>query len=355
MSGGVDSSVAAALMLEQGHDCAGFTLDLRSGLDDRLGRPRGAARDLSDARAVAERLGIAHYALDFSREFELRVVEPFARAYLRGETPNPCVFCNLGVKFNFGLLSRALLAHDFDDFDLLATGHYARVALDPASGRHLLRKARDPQKDQSYVLYGLRQQELSRARFPLGEFTKREAREIARAQNLATGDKAESQDICFVPEGDYGAFIEAYVGEKCAPGDIVDPAGAVLGRHRGIIRYTIGQRRGLGVSAAAPLYVAEKSPERNAVVLAPESGLYRKSLVARDANLIACARLDGPTRVQARTRYQQKEQAATVWQTAERELRVEFDSPQRAIAPGQAVVLYDGDLVIGGGTIAPDH
>jgi len=349
MSGGVDSSVAAALMIERGHSCVGATFRL---FEDRGGasgaRPRAccAPQDVSDAKAVAARLGIPHYVLDFAREFESEVIRRFIEAYARGETPNPCIDCNRYVKFNMRLL------RGLGEFDCVVTGHYARVERDAASGRFLLRKSRDQKKDQTYVLYCLGQEELARARFPLGEFSKREAREMAEERNFANNAKAESQDICFVPDGDYGAFIEAHSGRSWPPGDIVDLEGKALGRHRGIIRYTIGQRRGLGVAAGAPLYVAGKSARDNTVTLGPEGSLYRKSLVARGVNLIACARLDRPALVAAKTRNLQQEQPALVEQTGEDELRVEFDSPQRAIAPGQAVVLYDGDVVLGGGTIS---
>jgi len=368
MSGGVDSSVAAALMIEQGCFCVGATFRLydqgaclgaRSADGSGPGsaappesgeQPAGACcspRDIGDAKAVAARLGIPHYVLDFSKEFEHEVIRRFVGAYGRGETPNPCIDCNRYVKFNLRLL-RAVLG----DFDFLATGHYARAERDAASGRFLLRKSVDEKKDQSYVLYCLSQEELERARFPLGEFSKRQVREMAEGKNFANNAKADSQDICFVPDGNYGDFIEAYAGKSWPAGDIVGADGKALGRHRGIIRYTIGQRRGLGVAANAPLYVAAKSVSDNTVVLGPDSSLYRKSLVANGINLIACARLDRPMRVAVKTRYLQREQPAVAEQTGDDELRVEFDSPQRAIAPGQAAVLYDGDIVVGGGTIA---
>jgi len=364
MSGGVDSSVAAALMVEQGHYCVGATFKLFDPSAFSVAPPGGgdeskkwiekmpqgsccSAQDIGDAKTIAARLGIPHYVLDLSEEFDREVIQRFVRTYERGGTPNPCIDCNRHVKFNLSLLRAA-----FDDFDFLVTGHYARVEKDSLSGRFLLRKSRDEKKDQSYALYCLSQQELERARFPLGEFSKREARKFAEDRNFVNNAKADSQDICFVPYGNYGDFIEAYTGKKWPPGDIVDLGGKILGRHRGVIRYTLGQRRGLGVAANEPLYVAGKSLEGNTVALGPDSSLYRKNLVARNINLIACARLDRPLRLAAKTRYLQREQAATVEQTGEDELRVEFDSPQRAITPGQAAVLYDGDIVVGGGTIA---
>ena len=352
MSGGVDSSVAAALMIEQGYYCIGVTFKLYDADRNTCLTPQteGACcspQDISDAKAVAARLGIPHYVLDLTDEFEREVIQRFAQVYEMGDTPNPCIDCNRYVKFNLQLLRKSL-----DDFDFLTTGHYARVKRDPISGRFLLCKSCDEKKDQTYVLYCLSQRELECARFPLGEFSKGQVRKMAEDKNFVNKTKAESQDICFVPDGNYGDFIEAYTGKSWSPGDIVDLQGKILGRHRGIIRYTIGQRRGLGVAANTPLYVAGKSVPDNTVTLGPDDSLYRKSLVAQGINLVACARLDGPLKVTAKTRYLQQEQPAIVEQIGEDEMHVEFTSPQRAITPGQAVVLYDGDIVVGGGTIS---
>jgi tRNA-specific 2-thiouridylase len=343
MSGGVDSSVAAALMVEQGYECSGMTLKLFHKDEN----DPSSLQDIRDAKAVALRLGIPHEVLDITKEFSRLVICRFIETYERGATPNPCVDCNRTVKFNLSLLREWL-----PDFGCLATGHYARTEKDSQSGRFLLRKAVDETKDQSYVLYSLSQEQLAHARFPLGGFSKQDVRKIAKEKAFTNSAKGESQDICFVPNGDYGDFIEAYTGKTWPPGDIVDCAGERLGRHRGIIRYTIGQRRGLGVAANTPLYVVSKSTETNTVTLGPDSSLYTKSLIAKNINLIACARLDKPLRVTVKTRYQQTEQNATAEQCGENELHIEFDSPQRAITPGQAAVLYDGDIVIGGGTIA---
>jgi tRNA-specific 2-thiouridylase len=341
MSGGVDSSVAAALMLEQGYECAGVTLKLYKG-ESRC----CSLQDVNDAKAVAFRLGIPHYVLNFTEDFDREVIRRFVETYEQGATPNPCIDCNRYIKFNL-LLLRTLQI----DFDCLATGHYARVERDSASGRFLLRKAADSAKDQSYVLYCLTQRQLERSRFPLGALSKAEVRKIAEEKQLATAAKGDSQDICFVPSGDYGDFMETYTGKTYPAGDIIDETGRVLGRHRGVIRYTIGQRRGLGVAANTPVYVSAKSAADNTVTLGPETSLYRASLAARDINLIACERLEKPMRVTVKTRYLQTEQPALAEQSGEDELHIEFEKPQRAITPGQAVVLYDGDIVVGGGTI----
>jgi tRNA-specific 2-thiouridylase len=341
MSGGVDSSVAAALMLEQGYQCAGVTLKLYRG-ESRC----CSLQDVNDAKAVAFSLGIPHYVLNFTEAFDKEVIRRFVETYERGATPNPCIDCNRYIKFNL-LLLRTLQI----DFNCLVTGHYARVQRDSASGRFLLRRAADSSKDQSYVLYCLTQQQLEHSRFPLGELTKAEVRKMAEERQLATAAKSDSQDICFVPDGNYGDFIESWTGKTWPPGDIVDTGGKTIGRHRGIIRYTIGQRRGLGVAANTPVYVAAKSIADNTVTLGPEASLYRSSLTARDINLIACGRLEKPMRVTVKTRYLQTEQGALAEQTGEDELHIEFDKPQRAITGGQAAVLYDGDVVVGGGVI----
>ena len=336
MSGGVDSSVAAALMLAQGYECIGITLKLQP----------FAAGDADDAQSVASDLGIPHHIVDFSADFDRQVMQYFIKTYEQGETPNPCIVCNRYIKFG-ALMTQAQQLN----CDCLATGHYARIAHDPVSKRFLLQKSVDAKKDQSYVLYCLSQEQLGRARFPLGELSKQQVRAIAEQKQFVNNAKAESQDICFVPDGDYAGFIESYTGKTWPPGDIIDLEGKTLGRHKGIIRYTIGQRRGLGVAVNTPLYVAAKSVANNTVTLGPDSSLYRKSLIARDINLIACARIDKQLRITVKTRYLQAEQPAIAEQTGEDELCITFDSPQRAITPGQAAVMYDGDIVIGGGTI----
>jgi len=341
MSGGVDSSVAAALSLEQGFKCTGMTLKL---FKKRI--PGFQTDEADDARNVAFNLGMDHYVLDFSDEFDKKVVRRFVETYEQGLTPNPCIECNRNIKFNFQLMHAYM-----PDFDILVTGHYARITRDPANGRCLLQKAVDEKKDQSYVLYCLTRQQLEKSFFPLGALSKNEVRKIAESRKFANADKTESQDICFVPDGNYGNFIEEYTGKKYLPGDIIDSEGRLLGRHRGLIRYTIGQRRGLGVAANTPVYVAAKSIAANTVTLAADEALYSKSLDAKDINLIACDDLKKPMRVMVKTRYLQTAQSAVAEQTGENSLHIEFDFPQRAITPGQAAVIYDGDIVVGGGTI----
>ena len=338
MSGGVDSSVTALLLKEQGFSVVGLTLLLHTQQEGPC------SADAEDARQVCDRLAIPHIVVDGREVFRERVVERFASVYEDGGTPNPCVDCNRGVKFP--LLMEAMEAQPGTH---IATGHYVRVTEE--NGRYLLKKGVDPAKDQSYVLYNLTQKQLSHLVFPLGELTKPEVREIARDHGFATASKSDSQDICFVPDGDYGSFLERYRNRIFFSGDFIDREGNVLGRHAGAVRYTLGQRRGLGVAAASRLYVVGKNMEQNTVTLGSNEQLFAKTLWAQDVNLIACDRLSDGQQVYARIRYQQKEQPCRVWQPENDTLRVEFDTPQRAIAPGQAVVLYDGDVVIGGGTI----
>lgn len=340
MSGGVDSSVAAYLVQQAGFDCVGATMKLFNGADNRC----CSLSDINDARDVAYRLGMPYYVFNFSADFEERVIRTFINTYRRGATPNPCIDCNRGLKFERLLLRALQIGAAY-----VATGHYARV--EKAGGRFLLKKALDPRKDQSYVLYTLTQNQLAHILFPLGTLSKDEARDLARIQGFTNAHKQESQDICFVPDGDYAGFIERYTGERAAPGNILDESGAVLGRHKGLIRYTIGQRRGLGLSLGEPRYVAAKSAEHNTLVLAREEGLYAKTLIAGGFNLIALEKLDKPLRARVKTRYLQTEQDALIEQIGEQQVRIEFDMPQRALTPGQAAVCYDGDTVIGGGVI----
>ncbi len=307
-----------------------------------------AAQDAADARAVADELGFPHRELDLSACFRARVMEPFAAAYGRGETPNPCVDCNRWVKFG-ALLDWAVA----EGHKRLATGHYARLSYDGGSGRWLLRKALHTAKDQSYVLCRLTQEQLACSLFPLGELSKEEVRSIAQEHGLAAARKRESQDICFIPDGDYAAFLRRYTGRDWPPGPFLDGEGDVLGTHGGIVNYTVGQRRGLGVSSNhGRLYVKEIRPADNAVVLCEDSGLFARVLTADRLNWIAVEGLSAPLRLRAKVRYRMEEQPCTVEQTGPDAVRVVFDKPQRAAAPGQAVVFYDGDVVVGGGTIA---
>lgn len=347
MSGGVDSSVAAYLMQQAGYDCMGVTMKLYENED--AGVPRGhtccTLDDVEDARRVAYALGMPYYVFNYKDAFREQVMARFAAAYQHGATPNPCLDCNRYLKF--GLLetrARAL------GCDVLATGHYARVEQLP-DGRYTLKKAVDATKDQSYVLAWLTQEQLAHTRFPLGGLHKTEAREIAEAHGFCNAHKHDSQDICFVQNGSYADFIEQYTGKTYPPGDFVDTDGNVLGQHRGVIRYTIGQRKGLGLALPAPLYVKSVDIEKNTVTLSPESELFKKELTASGINLISVAEIKEPMHIKAKVRYRQPEQWATVTQTGPDSLKVVFDEPQRAITCGQSVVLYDGDRVLGGGTI----
>lgn len=354
MSGGVDSSVCALLLQEAGFDVRGATMVLRGGevlggAGEGEGSTCGSARDVEDARAVCRRLGILHDAFDLRDRFDAAVVRPFCDAYLEGRTPNPCIDCNRFLKFEALQKRRREMGLDY-----VATGHYARRRWDEATGRWQLLRASDPAKDQSYVLYHLTQDTLAHMLFPLGELTKDEVRELARAHGFVTAEKPESQDICFVPDGDYAGFIEGHCGAGAAfePGEIVNRGGRVLGEHAGLIRYTIGQRKGIGVAAREPLYVLGKDASANRLVVGFKDELLSSGVVACDVNLISGGVLEGPRKVQVKTHYRQRPVLATAEQTGPDELTVTFEEPQRAAAPGQAAVLYEGDVVLGGGTIA---
>ncbi len=344
MSGGVDSSVAAYLLKAQGYDCVGVTMRLFDnallGLENES--TCCGVDDVQDAASVCARLDIPHVALDLSSRFRTRVIDKFVSEYSRGNTPNPCIDCNRFMKFTC-LLDYAGEA----GCDFIATGHYVR-RVDTDRGPEL-HKARDPAKDQSYVLAQLTPSQLKRSLFPLGELKKEEVRAIAEREGFINARKKESQDICFVPEGDYLGFMERYTGKQSVPGDLIDDAGHVLGRHRGAAGYTVGQRRGLGIAAERPLYVKSKDMERNTVTVCFEEGLYSRSCLVSDFNWIT--KPDTlPVKCSARTRYRQPEREC-VAESVENSVRLIFASPQRAIATGQAAVLYDGDKVLGGGTI----
>lgn len=348
MSGGVDSSVAACLMKEQGYDCMGVTMKLFHNEEIGVSREHTCCslEDVEDARSVARQLNIPYYVFNFSDRFKECVVDKFVQAYETGSTPNPCIDCNRYLKFD-KLFQRAKELH----YDYVVTGHYARIGYDENTGRYLLKKSLNLEKDQSYVLFNMTQEQLAHTMFPLGEMTKPEVRAIAQAHDFINAKKHDSQDICFVVNGKYADFIESYTEKVYPQGDFLDQSGKVIGTHKGIIHYTIGQRRGLNVSAGVPLYVSDIDPERNTVTLGPNSSLFTRTLIAKDLNLISVPSLEGPVRLKAKVRYRHPEQWATVTQLDEDTLRVEFDEPQRAVTRGQAVVLYDGDTVVGGGTI----
>ena len=343
MSGGVDSSVAAYLLKKQGYEVTGVTFKLWD--DPTLESGCCSADDVRDAAYVCQQLGIPHYVLNYKDLFRQEVVGPFAGEYLRGRTPNPCISCNRYIKF--GAFSHKLRELDFD---LMATGHYACCGYNEATGRWELQRAVHPQKDQSYVLYNLTQEQLAHIRLPLGALHKTEVREIAQEHSFINAQKHDSQDICFVPDGDYARFMENFTGKHYPAGDFLEENGRVVGTHNGAVRYTIGQRKGLGLAMGAPVYVCGKDMQANTVTVGPEEMLFDRIVYADEVNWIAIPELTGPLRVTARTRYHQVEQAATVY-PAECGFRLEFDQPQRAPTPGQAVVLYQGDTVLGGGTI----
>lgn len=349
MSGGVDSSVAALLLSEAGCECVGATMRLFHNEDAGVSREKSCCslEDVEDARSVAYQLGMPFYVFNFTDGFGEQVMDRFVDAYERGATPNPCIDCNRYMKFA-KLVERAELL----GCDAVATGHYARI--EQENGRWLLKKAVDDSKDQSYVLYFLNQHQLAHLRFPLGTLHKTEAREIAEKHGLVNARKRDSQDICFVPDGDYASFIEQYTGQSSEPGDFVNKEGKVLGKHKGQIHYTIGQRRGLGISAPESLYVCGKSLDSNEVILGGKQDLMSNYCYINDINLIPWDHLDAPIKCKVKTRYRQPEQPATVEQIGEDLIKITFDEPQRAVTPGQAAVLYDDDMVLGGGTILPE-
>jgi tRNA-specific 2-thiouridylase len=351
MSGGVDSSVAAALLVEQGFDVIGVTLRVWPWREPEESTKKFGSccspATVDDARAVARRLGIPYYLLNSEREFERAVIEPFARAYAAGRTPVPCVACNREVKF--GSLAQRARAWDAA---AVATGHYARITRDPETRRVLLWRGRDARKDQSDFLWPLTQAQLAAARFPVGDLTKDAVREKARALGLETADKPESQEICFVPDDDYHGFLRQRAPEAFAAGPIVNGQGTVLGRHQGLANYTVGQRRGLGLAAGRRLYVTALDPARNAVVVGTDDEGAVEELRAEDVNLISVPALTGRLAVAAKIRHTHEPAAATIEPLGDGGVLVRFERPQRAPAPGQSVVFYQGDLVVGGGVIA---
>ena len=340
MSGGIDSSVAAYLLLREGYDVTGATMTLYSPTPSV-----DVSQDVADARAVCHQLGIPHITYDMGDTFKQAVIDDFISVYEEGGTPNPCVTCNKRIKF--GALLDAVTA---DGGELMATGHYARVQKTP-DGKTLLLKGRDETKDQSYFLWRLTNDVLSRVLFPLGDMTKAEIRALGQELSLSTAHKSDSQDICFVPDGQYAEFIQAYTGKVPQAGRFIDTTGRVLGQHKGIIHYTVGQRKGLGIALGAPAFVLSKNPLDNTVTLGGNDALFTKNVYLQDLNLIAADRLDTPMRVWVKLRSTHKGAPATLEATGEGTALLTFDEAQRAAAVGQSAVFYDGDIVIGGGII----
>lgn len=336
MSGGVDSSVAAFLMQRSGFDCVGGTMRMCLSASDPA----------ADAQKIADRLGMPLHVFDASADFSRQVMEPFIDSYERGDTPNPCILCNKTMKFG-ALLDKALAL----GCKYIVTGHYAQIRRDAETGRYLLYKAQDESKDQTYFLACLNQQQLSRIRLPLGDLTKAQVRQIAEEQGFINARKKDSQDICFIPDRDYKAFMERYTGKSYPGGDYLDMAGNVVGRHAGAVGYTLGQRKGLGIAMGEPVYVCAKDMDANTVTVGPDSALFSRILWADNWSWGPFPALTEPVRVLAKVRYRHRAQPATVYPEENGIARVEFDEPQRAITTGQAVVLYDGDMVVGGGTI----
>jgi len=349
MSGGVDSSVAAYLLKQQGYDVIGVTMQIWQDKSKATLEREGGCCSLSaveDARRVCDKLGIPFYVMNFKQIFEKKVIDYFVDEYLMGRTPNPCIACNRFIKFD-ALLERAKAL----EAEYVATGHYAKVMYDEDYKRYIIRKSDSPLKDQTYVLYNLTQDQLGHILMPLGDYNKEQVREIARELGLRTANKPESQEICFVEDNNYGRFINERRGDEIKPGMFVDVRGNKLGNHKGIAHYTVGQRKGLGISIGKPLYVVEIIPEKNLVVLGDETEVFGRELRASQMNYIAFEKLEEPIDVKAKIRYSAREADAKVIPMGNKRVRVVFEEPQRAITPGQAVVFYQGDVLVGGGTI----
>ncbi len=349
MSGGVDSSVAAAILLEKGYEVFGVTMQIWPDMDSERQKNEGGCCSLSavdDARRVADKLGIPYYVLNFKDIFKEKVIDYFTEEYVHGRTPNPCIACNRYVKFE-ALLQKAVSM----GMDFVATGHYARIDYDETVKRYLLKKSATESKDQTYALYTLTQDQLARTLMPIGDFTKERVREIAGELGLLVASKPDSQEICFVEDNDYGRFICENTDYKAVPGNFTDTAGNILGRHKGIIHYTIGQRKGLGITFGKPMYVVEIDEAGNTVVLGEGEEVFSSSLVASDLNFIAIDSLVTSRKIKAKIRYSAKEADAVIQPIENGRVEVQFDIPQRAVTPGQSVVFYEGDIVLGGGII----
>lgn len=350
MSGGVDSSVTAYLMKNKYEKCSGATMLLF--LNEALGvsskHPCCSFENIQDAKKICELIDINHEVLNYMPEFEEKVIKKFVDVYESGGTPNPCIDCNKFMKFNLFMNHAKEIG-----LEKIATGHYAKIEYDNSSKRYLLKKAKDLSRDQSYVLYMLTQEQLANIEFPLGNFLKSEVREIAESQGFINARKSDSQDICFVPDGDYASFIENYTGKKYETGNFIDSTGKILGKHKGLIHYTAGQRRGLGVAAKSRLYVSEINREKNTITLSSgdEENLFFKSVEANNINLIALEKIENYINAKVKIRYRQKEIPAKIFQLNENELHIEFYEPQKTPAIGQSVVIYSEDVVIGGGII----
>ena len=360
MSGGVDSSTVAAMLRAEGHTVIGLTMQLwnqrrmagREGMPESVQGRCCSLDDVYDARRVAQQIGIPYYVVNHEERFERDVVRPFVEEYLSGRTPIPCSLCNNHLKFD-----QLLIVAQQIGAERVATGHYARVAFDEARGRWLLKRPADLGKDQTYFLFGLTQDQLSRTLFPLGDMNKPQVRELAHKHELAIAEKPDSQEICFVPGGDYKRFIDAYLAEQGealpdTAGDLVTTSGDVIGEHAGIHNFTVGQRKGLGVATGSPLYVIQISGADKQVVVGGEEHLYSRTLRARRVNLISIGDLREPVRVTVKIRHRHEPAPAMIEKAGEDEILVTFDEPQRAITPGQAAVFYDGEVVVGGGWIA---
>ena len=346
MSGGVDSSLAALLTKNAGLECVGCTMKLYSSEEIGLSRTHTCCSldDVADARSVAYKIGIPYYVFNFTEDFQKKVIDRFVCSYECGLTPNPCIDCNRFMKFD-KLFDRAKIL----GCDYVVTGHYARI--EKQDGGYVLKKALDETKDQSYVLYSMTQEQLAHTLFPLGNMQKSEVRRLAEENRFINAAKPDSQDICFVPDGDYGAFLERYTGKKYAPGPFLDPEGNVLGTHKGTVRYTIGQRKGLGIAFGKPMYVKSIDVQNNTVTLAENQELYSDVLTANEFHWISGRIPPAEVRCKAKIRYRHAEQSAAAYPQPDGKVKIVFDQPQRAITPGQAVVLYDGDVVLGGGRI----